>query len=75
MISRRSISGTAQLTMMKLLSQFEQVESATPLARRLDGNTSDGIALDESETIRIINPFDYWVRYNYHGTGPASLIR
>ena len=30
--------------MIKLLSQLEHVESATPLARRLDGKISDGIA-------------------------------
>lgn len=31
--------------MMKLLSQLEHVDNATPLARRLDGNISEGIAL------------------------------
>lgn len=30
--------------MMKLFSQFEHVDKATPLARRLDGNISEGIA-------------------------------
>ena len=30
--------------MIKLLNQFEHVESATPLARRDDGNISEGIA-------------------------------
>jgi hypothetical protein len=29
-----------ELTMMKLFSQFEQVERATPLARREEGKTS-----------------------------------
>ena len=29
---------------MKLLNQFEHVERATPFARRLEGNISDGIA-------------------------------
>lgn len=33
-----------KLTMMKLLSQFEQVDRATPLARSEEGKTSDGIA-------------------------------
>jgi len=42
--------------MMKLLSQFEQVESATPLARRLDGNISDGIALENNTQIRTSVP-------------------
>ena len=47
--------GILQLTIMKLLSQFEQVDSATPFARKLEGNTSLGIAhgcsLSESVTI------------------------
>lgn len=30
--------------MIKLLSQLEHVDNATPLARRLDGKISDGIA-------------------------------
>lgn len=30
---------------MKLFSQLEHVDNATPLARRLDGNISEGIAL------------------------------
>lgn len=30
--------------MMKLFSQFEQVANATPLALRLEGKISDGIA-------------------------------
>lgn len=30
--------------MMKLLSQLEQVDSATPFARKDEGNTSAGIA-------------------------------
>jgi len=42
--------------MIKLLSQFEQVESATPVARRLDGNISDGIALGSNTRIRNSNP-------------------
>lgn len=29
---------------MKLFSQFEHVDNATPFARRLDGNISEGIA-------------------------------
>lgn len=33
-----------QLTMMKLFSQLLAVDSATPLPRKLDGNTSEGIA-------------------------------
>lgn len=33
-----------QHTIMKLFSQFEQVLNATPLARRLEGKISDGIA-------------------------------
>ena len=33
-----------QHTIMKLLSQFEHVDNATPFALRLDGNISDGIA-------------------------------
>lgn len=33
-----------RLTIMKLLNQFEQVDSATPFARRLEGNTSLGMA-------------------------------
>lgn len=30
--------------MMKLLNQLEHVDNATPFARRLDGNISDGNA-------------------------------
>lgn len=30
--------------MMKLESQFEEADSETPFARKLDGNISDGIA-------------------------------
>lgn len=41
-----------QLTMMKLFSQFLAVDSATPLPRKLDGNTSDGIA-QGLESVRI----------------------
>lgn len=33
-----------QHTMMKLFNQLEHVDKATPFARRLDGNISDGIA-------------------------------
>lgn len=38
------IFGIIRLTIMKLLNQLEHVDNATPLARRLDGNTSLGIA-------------------------------
>lgn len=33
-----------QLAMMKLFNQLEHVDKATPFARRLDGNISDGNA-------------------------------
>jgi len=42
--------------MIELLSQLEQVDSASPLARRLDGNISDGIALGSNTQIRSSNP-------------------
>lgn len=33
-----------RLTIMKLLSQLEHVDSATPLARKLEAKISEGIA-------------------------------
>ena len=36
---------------MKLLNQFEQVDKATPFARKLEGNTSLGIAHGYSESV------------------------
>lgn len=38
--------------MMKLFSQLLAVDSATPLPRKLDGNTSEGIA-QGLETVKI----------------------
>ena len=36
---------------MKLFSQFEHVDKATPFARKLEGNTSLGIAHGYSESV------------------------
>ena len=43
---------TCLQTIIKLLSQFEQVERATPFARRLEGKTSLGIAHGTGPTSR-----------------------
>lgn len=40
---------------MKLFSQFEQVDNATPLARRDEGNISEGIAHLISDVSRTIS--------------------
>jgi hypothetical protein len=55
--------------MMKLFSQFEQVESATPLARREDGKISVRRSVLVTDSFRITIQIDI-PEGMAHGTGP-----
>jgi hypothetical protein len=49
-----------RVTIMKLLNQFEQVERATPLARREEGKISINFSLVFSRSISILDVTRLW---------------